>query len=160
MIKDWSSTFEITKKYLKYLYEQFKEDRIIFHSGYLSYVTLLSMVPLFAVMFSVFSLFPSFQEWRGDVEVFVFNNFVPTLGEEIRGHFVKFVENASKMTPVGIAVLVVVALLLISSIDHTLNHIWRVRKNRRLAISFSIYMVVLTLGPVLPELFVTLFVGT
>jgi membrane protein len=107
------------------------------------------MVPLFAVMFSVFSLFPSFQEWRGDVEFFVFNNFVPTLGDEIRGHFVEFVENASKMTPVGIAVLVVFALLLISSIDHTLNHIWRVQKNRRLVVSFLIYLVVLILGPVL-----------
>ena len=149
MIKDWPSALKTTCAYLRYLFGRFKEDRIIFHSGYLSYVTLLSMVPLFAVIFSVFSLFPAFQEWRGEVEVFVFNNFVPTLGEAIRGHFVKFVENASKMTPVGIAVLVVVALLLISSIDHTLNHIWRVRKNRRLAISFSIYMVVLTLGPVL-----------
>jgi membrane protein len=149
MIKDWPSTLKTSKAYLLYLFEQFKEDRIIFHSGYLSYVTLLSMVPLFAVMFSVFSLFPSFQEWRGDVEFFVFNNFVPTLGDEIRGHFVEFVENASKMTPVGIAVLVVFALLLISSIDHTLNHIWRVQKNRRLVVSFLIYLVVLILGPVL-----------
>ena len=149
MIKDWPSALKTSKAYLLYLFEQFKEDRIIFHSGYLSYVTLLSMVPLFAVMFSVFSLFPSFQEWRGDVEFFVFNNFVPTLGDEIRGHFVEFVENASKMTPVGIAVLVVFALLLISSIDHTLNHIWRVRKNRRLVVSFLIYLVVLILGPVL-----------
>ena len=149
MIKDWPSALKTSKAYLRYLFEQFKEDRIIFHSGYLSYVTLLSMVPLFAVMFSVFSLFPSFQEWRGDVEFFVFNNFVPTLGDEIRGHFVKFVENASKMTPVGIAVLVVIALLLISSIDHTLNHIWRVQKNRRLVVSFLIYLVVLILGPVL-----------
>ena len=149
MIKDWPSALKTSKAYLRYLFEQFKEDRIIFHSGYLSYVTLLSMVPLFAVMFSVFSLFPSFQEWRGDVEFFVFNNFVPTLGDEIRGHFVEFVENASKMTPVGIAVLVVFALLLISSIDHTLNHIWRVQKNRRLVVSFLIYLVVLILGPVL-----------
>ena len=149
MIKDLPSALKITNAYLRYLLKRFKEDRIIFHSGYLSYVTLLSMVPLFAVMFSVFSLFPSFQEWRGDVEFFVFNNFVPTLGDEIRGHFVKFVENASKMTPVGIAVLVVIALLLISSIDHTLNHIWRVQKNRRLVVSFLIYLVVLILGPVL-----------
>ncbi len=149
MIKDWYSALKTTSAYLRFLYCQFKEDRIIFYAGYLSYVTLLSIVPLFAVTFSVFSLFPAFQEWRSEVEVFVFNNFVPTLGEAIQVHFVKFVENASKMTPVGITVLVVIALLLISSIDHTLNHIWRVRKNRRLVVSFSIYSVVLTLGPVL-----------
>jgi len=149
MIKDWSSTFEITKKYLRYLFKRFKEDRIIVYSGYLSFVTLLSIVPLLAVIFSVFSLFPVFQEWRGEVESFVFKNFVPTLGESIQGYLIRFVENATNMTSLGLVALFLVALLLISSIDHTLNHIWRVRKNRRQLFSFSIYGVVLTLGPVL-----------
>ena len=149
MIKDWHSALKITNEYLKYLFVRFKEDRIIFYSGYLSYVTLLSMVPLLAVTFSAFSLFPVFQEWRGELEAFVFKNFVPTLGEAIQGYFVRFVENATKMTPVGLVILILLALLLIYSIDHTLNHIWRVRKNRRLIVSFSIYWVVLTLGPVL-----------
>ena len=152
MIKDWHSALKITNEYLKYLFVRFKEDRIIFYSGYLSYVTLLSMVPLLAVTFSAFSLFPVFQEWRGELEAFVFKNFVPTLGEAIQGHFVRFIENATKMTPVGLVILILLALLLIYSIDHTLNHIWRVRKNRRLIVSFSIYWVVLTLGPV--------FIGT
>jgi len=149
MIKDWSSTFEITKKYLRYLFKRFKEDRIIVYSGYLSFVTLLSIVPLLAVIFSVFSLFPVFQDWRGEVESFVFKNFVPTLGESIQGYLMRFVENATNMTSLGLVALFLVALLLISSIDHTLNHIWRVRKNRRKLFSFSIYGVVLTLGPVL-----------
>jgi len=149
MIKDWSSTFEITKKYLRYLFKRFKEDRIIVYSGYLSFVTLLSIVPLLAVIFSVFSLFPVFQEWRGEVESFVFKNFVPTLGESIQGYLIRFVENATNMTSLGLVALFLVALLLISSIDHTLNHIWRVRKNRRQLVSFSIYWVVLTIGPVL-----------
>ena len=149
MIKDWSSTFEITKKYLRYLFKRFKEDRIIVYSGYLSFVTLLSVVPLLAVIFSVFSLFPVFQEWRGEVESFVFKNFVSTLGESIQGYLIRFVENATNMTSLGLVALFLVALLLISSIDHTLNHIWRVRKNRRQLVSFSIYWVVLTIGPFL-----------
>ena len=149
MIKDRSSTFEIIKKYLRYLFKRFKEDRIIVYSGYLSFVTLLSIVPLLAVIFSVFSLFPVFQEWRGEVESFVFKNFVPTLGESIKGYLIRFVENATNMTSLGLVALFLVALLLISSIDHTLNHIWRVRKNRRELVSLSIYGVILTLGPVL-----------
>jgi membrane protein len=149
MIKDWSSALKIINAYLIYLLERFKEDRIIVYSGYLSFVTLLSIVPLLAVLFSVFSLFPVFQEWRGEVESFVFKNFVPTLGESIQGYLIRFVENATNMTSLGLVALFLVALLLISSIDHTLNHIWRVRKNRRQLFSFSIYGVVLTLGPVL-----------
>ena len=149
MIKDFHTLWKISKLYLKYLSKRVHEDRIVFYAGYLSYVTLLSLVPLLAVVFSAFSIFPVFGEWRGEVEAFVFKNFVPTLGETIQVHFAEFVENATKMTPVGLIVLIIVALLLIYSIDHTLNHIWGIRKNRKLVISFSIYWVVLTLGPVL-----------
>ncbi len=149
MINDLSSLLRISKLYLKYLFKRIKEDRIIFYAGYLSYVTLLSLVPLLAVVFSAFSLFPVFSKWRGEVEEFVFKNFVPSLGETIQDHFIEFIENATKMTPIGLIVLIMVALLLIYSIDHTLNQIWRVQKNRRLVVSFSIYWVVLTLGPLL-----------
>ncbi|HIB46169.1 MAG TPA: virulence factor BrkB family protein, partial [Candidatus Lambdaproteobacteria bacterium] len=39
MIKYLSSELIIIKKYLSYLFERFKEDRIIVYSGYLSFVT-------------------------------------------------------------------------------------------------------------------------
>ena len=149
MIKDWSRASRITRSYLKYLKKRFREDRILLNSGSLSFVTLLSMVPLITVVLSAFSLFPVFEKWRGEVEAFVFRIFVPNFGEEIREHLFGFVDNATKMTPVGIFVLIVVALLLISSIDRTFNHIWRIQKPRRLVVSFSIYWLVLTLGPVL-----------
>jgi len=149
MFKDWPTALKTTRAYLRYLVKRFQEDRILLYAGYLAYVTLLSLVPLVTVIFSAFSLFPVFQDWRGEVETFVFQNFVPSLGEAIQEHLIRFVENASRMTPVGLVVLIVVALMLIASIDHTLNHIWRVPKNRRIVVSFSIYWVVLTLGPVL-----------
>ncbi|HBI28372.1 MAG TPA: virulence factor BrkB family protein [Deltaproteobacteria bacterium] len=149
MFKDWPSALKTTSAYLRYLRKQFHEDRILVYAGYLAYVTLLSLVPLITVLFSAFSFIPVFQEWRGEVEAFVFRNFVPSLGATIQDHLIRFVENASRMTSVGLAVLIVVALMLVASIDHTLNHIWRVRKNRRLVVFFSIYGMVLTLGPVL-----------
>ena len=149
MIHDWSKVWPETRRYLIFLHERFHEDRILLHSGHLSFVTLLSMVPLVTVVFSAFSIFPVFEHWRGEIEAFVFKNFVPSFGEAIQQHLFGFVENTSRMTPIGILVLIFVALMLIASIDRSLNHIWRVQKNRRLVISFSIYWVVLTLGPVL-----------
>ena len=65
------------------------------------------------------------------MESFVFKNFVPKLEETIQGHFVEFIENATKMTPVGLIVLILVAIFLIYSVYHTLNHIWGVSKNRK-----------------------------
>jgi membrane protein len=146
---NWKAAYKIAGSYLRYLFGRFHEDRILFYSGYLSYVTLLSLVPLLAVIFSFFSIFPIFDQLRAEVEVFVFRNFVPALGEVIQEHILLFVDNTSKMTPLGLLVLFIAALLLISSIDNTLNHIWHVKKTRGLFVSFSIYLVVLLLSPVL-----------
>ena len=149
LFSNWITSKKIVRGYLVYLLERFHEDRILYYSGYLSYVTLLSMVPLLAVIFSFFSIFPFFEKLKEEVEEFVFNNFVPALGEVVQEQILSFVDNATRMTPFGLMVLLIVAVLLLSSIDHTLNQIWRVKKNRGLIVSYFIYLVVLISSPVL-----------
>ena len=146
---NWIKEKKIIRSYFPYLLRRFHEDRILYYSGYLSYVTLLSMVPLLAVIFSLFSIFPFFEKLKEEVEEFVFRNFVPELGGVVQEQILSFVDNATRMTPFGLIVLLVVALLLLSSIDHTLNQIWRVGKNRGIILSYSIYIVVLISSPVL-----------
>lgn len=125
------------------------DDRVTVMGGYLAYISLLSLVPFITVIFSMISAFPMFSEFRGELENFIFSNVIPSRGDEIQGYITQFVGNTGKMTAIGLLVLMVVALLLIHNIDKTLNHIWRVTKRPRLIISFSIYWMVLTLGPVL-----------
>ena len=146
---NWIKVKKIIRSYFPYLLRRFHEDRILYYSGYLSYVTLLSMVPLLAVIFSLFSIFPFFEKLKEEVEEFVFRNFVPELGDVLQVQILSFVDNATRMTPFGLILLLVVALLLLSSIDHTLNQIWRVGKNRGIILSYSIYIVVLISSPVL-----------
>ena len=146
---NWINVKKIVRGYLAYLLGRFHDDRILYYSGYLSYVTLLSMVPLLAVIFSFFSIFPFFEKLKVEVEEFVFSNFVPELGEVVQEQILSFVDNATRMTPFGLMVLLIVAVLLLSSIDHTLNQIWHVKKNRGLIVSYSIYLVVLISSPVL-----------
>jgi len=146
---NWIKVKKIIRSYFPYLMRRFHEDRILYYSGYLSYVTLLSMVPLLAVIFSLLSIFPFFEKLKEEVEEFVFRNFVPELGDVLQEQILSFVDNATRMTPFGLIVLLVIALLLLSSIDHTLNQIWRVGKNRGIILSYSIYIVVLISSPVL-----------
>ena len=138
-----------TISFLKYLFSRVKQEQVPVISGYLSYVTLMSLVPLIVVMLSVMTAFPLFANIRETVESFVYANFVPTAGDIVQEHLSGFVNNASKMSAVAISTLILFALLLISVIDKTLNKIWRVSKKRRLVTSFSMYWMILTLGPIL-----------
>lgn len=126
-----------------------QHDQIGMIGGYLAYISLLSLVPLVAVAFSVLNAFPMFAGFRAEIEHFVYVNIVPSRGEEIQTYINGFVENIGQMTTVGVLFLVVVALMLIHNIDKTLNKIWRVHKRPRLMISLSIYWMILTLGPIM-----------
>ena len=61
----------------------------------------------------------------------------------------EFVRNSKQMSAVGIVSLILVALMLINSIDRTLNGIWQDTSNRPIFTSFAIYWLILTLGPLL-----------
>ncbi|MFO6425120.1 virulence factor BrkB family protein [Motilimonas sp. KMU-193] len=132
-----------------HVYHRASEDRVKVTAGYLAYVTLLSLVPMLAVVFAVMSAFPVFQELQVVIEDFVYANFVPAAGEALRENLTGFIANTNKMTAMGVGALMVVALMLISAIDQNLNHIWRVKKKRNLASAFAMYWMVLTLGPVI-----------
>ncbi len=126
-----------------------KKEHIHVTAGYLSYVTLMSLVPLMVVMLSMMTAFPIFSEIRELIENFVYQNFIPASGDVVREYITGFVSNTSKMSTVAITALFVLAMLLISAIDKCLNKLWRVNEKRQVMTSFSMYWMVLTLGPVL-----------
>ncbi|RBW44076.1 virulence factor BrkB family protein [Psychromonas sp. B3M02] len=132
-----------------FLWKRSKEDNIKVPAGHLAYVTLLSIVPCLAVVFYMLSAFPMFSELNSIIEDLIYNSFVPTAGDAVKEHMTGFIENTKQMSMVGIASLVVIALLLISTIDQTLNRIWRCNRKRSTIHAFTIYWTILSLGPII-----------
>ncbi len=135
--------------YLVFLYSRCQQDNIKVPAGHLAYVTLLSIVPFLAVIFYMLSAFPMFSELTKVIEELIYNNLVPTSGDAIQGHVGGFIENTKKMSVMGIGSLIVIALLLISTIDQTINRIWRCKKKRSIVQAFTIYWTILSLGPII-----------
>jgi membrane protein len=115
----------------------------------LTYTTLLSLVPLMTVMLALFSVFPASDRISQQVEDFLFQNFVPAAGEAVQEYLRNFSQKAGKLTGVGFAFLIIVALMLMSNIDKAFNSIWHVRRKRSPVAKFTVYWAILSLGPIL-----------
>ncbi len=137
------------KTFCTIFWQRFNQNKLTQAAGYLTYSTMLAIVPLIMVVFSVFSAFPVFNEVTGALKAFIFTNFAPSASDMVGQYIDEFVNNSKKMSAVGIISLIVVALMLINSIDRTLNSIWHDTETRPIFTSFAIYWLILTLGPLL-----------
>lgn len=135
--------------FCRFVFIQFSAHRGFQNASSLAYTTLLSIVPLVGVMFSFFGNMPVFREISEIVQEFVFGNFVPAFGDTIQEYLINFSINASKLTITGIIFLVFIALLMMSTIEAAINHMWNVFSKRNAVARFLIYWAILTLGPVL-----------
>jgi len=124
------------------------EVRLLEVASSLTFTTVLAIVPLLAVALSLFTAFPLFQQFREALENFLTTSLMPpAVSDNVMGYLNQFALQASRLTAIGGAFLVVTSVLLIMTIDKSLNDIWHVKKQRPLGQRVLIYWAVITLGP-------------
>lgn len=133
--------------FLKLFWQRTQENKLPVSAGYLTYSTMLAIVPLIMVAFSVFTIFPIFDEATQTLKAFIYDNFAPNAGEMVEEYLDLFVANSRQMGLVSTIGLVVVALMLISNIDNTLNAVWHNCRKRSIFLSFLLYAVILIFAP-------------
>jgi membrane protein len=130
---------------------RFYEERGLQTAGSLTYTTLLSLVPLFTVALAVATAFPVFDETLGALQLFLLENFLPDARglDIIADQITSFTHNAGQLTAIGLIVFFITAVMLMMTIDISLNRLFRVQRQRPLLQQVLMYWAVLTLGPVL-----------
>lgn len=146
---DWQHHARQVWVFIKYYWRRLGEDECFRNASTLAYTTLLSLVPLFAVFFAIFSTFAAFGTLENKIQDFVFQNFVPTSGELVQEYMQSFAQKAARMTLPGIVGLVVSAFLLMSTIDTALNKIWHTESQRNIRQRLVMYWAVMTMTPLL-----------
>ncbi|MGQ0287333.1 virulence factor BrkB family protein [Pasteurellaceae bacterium 22721_9_1] len=142
-----TSFFTAPLLFLNVFWQRFQQNKLTQAAGSLTYSTMLAIVPLVMVIFAIFSAFPMFNEMTSSLKELIFDNFAPAASGVVGQYIDEFVHNSKQMSAIGIVSLILVALMLINSIDRTLNDIWNA-KNRSAVFSFAIYWTILTLGPI------------
>ncbi|MDY6979510.1 MAG: YihY/virulence factor BrkB family protein [Pseudomonadota bacterium] len=116
----------------------------------LVYTTLLAIVPLLAVSFSVLKGFG----YHNQLEPILLNLLTPPLGDrgaEITHQIIGFVENvkAGVLGSVGLVLLLYTVISLTQKVERAFNYTWQVSENRSMARRFSDYFSVILIGPLL-----------
>ena len=115
----------------------------------LVYTTLLSIVPLLAVSFSVLKGFGVHNQ----IEPLLMNFLQPLgpKGKELSDNIIGFVENVrvGVLGSLGLLFLLYTVVSLIQKVESSFNYVWQVERLRGFAQRFSSYMSVVLIGPVL-----------
>ena len=127
----------------------YREDSCKFRASALTFYSLLSIVPVIAMMFGVAKGF-GFEK---RVEAQVLQNFKGQ--EEVVGKIVGFanslLENAQGgfIAGIGVAILFWTIIKVLGNIENSFNEIWGVKKPRGIGRKFSDYLSMMLLCPVL-----------
>lgn len=134
-------------RHIVVLGRDFAEGQISLRAMSLVYTTLLSLVPMLALAFSLFKALG------------VHNALEPTLlrfleplgprGEELAANVIGFVENiqVGVLGSLGIGLLLYAAISLIQKVESSFNWIWRIDRQRSFGARFGEYLSVLIVGP-------------
>lgn len=135
-----------TVSFGRFLGRRVLDDNVFEAAGALSYTTAFALVPISVVVFGVLSAFPVFDSLSDQLSRYIFTNFVPSAASAVEGKLRELVDNAGKLTAVGVIALVVSLLVTLNGIEAAFNRIWRVKAARPRFGRFLVYWTVLTLG--------------
>ncbi|MEW5729391.1 MAG: YihY family inner membrane protein, partial [Pseudomonadota bacterium] len=135
--------------FARYVARRFQRADAARMAASLSYTSLLSLVPLMAIALAMLAAFPVFDDVRAQLQTWVFQNFVPAVGEVVQKQVARFIANAGKLTAAGVVGLAFTAIMLLVTIEGAMNSVFRVARDRSPLSRLLVYWTVVTLGPLL-----------
>jgi membrane protein len=130
----------------------FLRDKCLLRASALTYYSLLSIVPLFALVFGIAKGF--------GLETFIRNQIIQLAERanwpsEVVEQVVLFSSKLLEATKgglvagIGVALLLWTAISILGNIEEAFNDIWRVRRSRSLIRKFTDYISIMVFGPIL-----------
>lgn len=114
--------------YLRLLVRHFLDDNCTQKAASLTYTTLLSIVPMIAILLVVFSTVPALESVREQVQTAIYNNLLPSSSNQVIEYIDNFAKNLARFTLVGISVLLFTTVSMLITIETAFNQIWRIEE--------------------------------
>lgn len=136
--------------YLLFVSRRAVEDKCLTVAGSLTFTTLLAIVPLFTVTITLTAKLAFTRDLILQLKTFVLKNFVPEMASRMVGTYMdQFSNNASRLTAIGLCIVIASAVALLFTIENSFNGIWRTRRKRSWGQRLRWAVVLLMVGPLL-----------
>lgn len=141
---------------LRFAARRLDEERLPQVAGSLTFTTILALVPMLTIALAIFTVFPLFGAFRASLEEYFVHNLMPrTIADTILNYLSQFASKSAKLSAVGGVALIVTSVLTMSTVDHVFNRIWRVKTQRPWIQRVMVYWAIITLGPLLIGISIT-----
>ena len=123
-----------------------RDQVVLLRASALSYSTLLAIVPLLAIAFSMMKGLGVHSRIEH-----LLVNYLTAEQEEVTNKIIEYISKTDfkALGAVGTALLIVAVLMMLSNVERTFNDLWGVTRDRRIVRKISDYISVLILGPLL-----------
>ena len=126
-------------------------------AGSLTFTTVFALVPLLTIALAIFTTFPMFATFRASLEAYFIQSVMPkAISNTILNYLTTFASKATRLSAVGAVALLVTSAAMMHTIEKVFNRIWRVRQERRWTRRLLVYWALISLGPLMAGVSLTL----
>jgi membrane protein len=140
-----------------FAHRRLREESLPQVAGSLTFTTVFALVPLLTIALASFTTFPLFNTFRMSLEAYFVQSVMPkSISSTILNYLTMFASKATRLSAVGAVALIVTSIAMMNLIERVFNRIWRVRGERSWTRRILVYWAIITLGPLLIGVSLTL----
>ena len=127
-------------------FKKLRDTELAHYASSLSFHTILALIPILLITFSIFTKMPSFQSYYEKVQSFIFNSLIPTQQDIVITYMGQFMENTLNMGTLGLLFVLYISVMFFLDYEKIVSKIFEVPM-RSFWEAIATYWTMLTLMP-------------
>jgi len=127
-------------------FKKLRDAELAHYASSLSFHTILALIPLLLITFSLFTKLPLFEVYYEKLQGFIFSSLIPTQQDVMIGYLHDFIANTSNMGAVGMIFVLYISIMFFLDYEKIVSKIFEIPK-RSFWEALSTYWTMVTLMP-------------
>lgn len=134
---------------LKLSLQLYKQANASLRVYQLTLASLLAAVPIITIILGILGFTPTLKTMQSNIINFLQSHLAPGSSDILLPYLISFSEQAKNLPILGLIILILTALFLLNSCEQAIQSIWQIKSNRNIKERLLTYWAMLTLGPIL-----------